>query len=128
MIEKTMRKFTCVRCGKKTQDKQGGFSQYSQKHETDLIYENIDLCDKCFKKTTKEERSVKMLEGLVEQGILSRDNIEELKLFQTDPQFKRECLIKGGFIKTKGSTNKKRSPSYYRRLALRKEKRLENEC
>jgi hypothetical protein len=122
-----MRKFVCKRCGKKATDKQGDFSHYSQKHETTLFYENIDLCDKCFKKTTKEERSVKMLEGLVEQNILSRDDIEGLKRFQKDPQFKRECLIKGGFIKTKGSTNPKRSPSYYRRLALRKEKRLENE-
>ncbi len=117
-----IRTFYCKRCNKKSHDKEGGFSRYDTKNKVNLIYENIDLCPKCFKITKKDQQRLTMIQKLMQLKILN--NEEDLKRFQTDKQF-RNKLIQEHFIKKKGDTNKKNThpPSYYNRLNRRKAKR-----
>ena len=88
----SIRKFVCKRCGKDAQDLQGGFTQYSKKFETNLVYENIDLCDKCFKITTREQKNLTHLQTAIELGVINKDDIETLKKFQTDKHFRKTVL------------------------------------
>jgi hypothetical protein len=105
---KTIRHFICKRCSKPSKDLQGGFSQYSEKHETELIYENIDLCDKCFKITTREEKNLAHLQSAIQQNIIKQEDIETLKRFQTDLPFRRSILEKIGAIKVNEEKRAKR--------------------
>lgn len=100
MNRNTVRKFICKRCDKPSKDLQGGFTQHSTKHDIDLIYENIDLCDKCFKKTRQEEKNLSFLQEGIEKGLIDKDDIETLKRFQTDIYFRRAILENLGIIKT----------------------------
>jgi hypothetical protein len=122
---RTVRKFICKRCEKPSKDLQGGFSQWSQKHQAELIYENIDLCDKCFKITRNEEKNLKYLQEAMSKGLIKEGDIETLKRFQMEKPFRTEILEKLGYIKRKGVTpvGEKHPPSHYRRLERRKRER-----
>lgn len=100
MDRNSIRRFTCKRCGKPSTDLQGGFTQYSQKHETELIYENVDLCDKCFKQTNAEKKNLGFLQEAIQKGVFKQDDMEVLKRFQTDKYFRRAILENIGVIKT----------------------------
>ena len=120
-----LRKFICKRCGKKSTDKKGGFSIHSEKHNVDLIYENIDLCDRCFKKTTREEKNLKYLQEAITRGLINQNDIPTLKKFQTNLCFRKEILEKIGVIKNNSVqvVEQAHPPSYYKRLAKRKKER-----
>lgn len=99
-----IRTFICKRCGKKDHDKEGGFSRFDTKHNVNLIYENIDLCRKCFKITKKEQMRLTMVQKLMELKLLVTE--EDIKRFQTDKQF-RNKLIQDNFINKKGSVKER---------------------
>ena len=101
MDRNTVRKFVCKRCGKNATDLQGGFTQYSQKHETDLIYENVDLCKKCFKKTQQESKNLAILQEAIVQGIFKETDLDHIKRFQTDIYFRRAVTEQIGAINCK---------------------------
>lgn len=100
MNRNTIRKFVCKRCGKDAKDLQGGFKQFSEKHQVELEYENIDLCDRCFKITIREEKNVKYLQQAIAENLIKQEDIESLKRFQTDRFFRRAILENLGVIKT----------------------------
>lgn len=104
MNRNTIRHFICIRCHKSSTDKQGGFTRHDIKLNADLIYENYDLCKKCFKKTLKEQKQIGQVQELIEKKILSSE--EDIKRFQTDPIFRRETVSKY-FIAKKGDLKKR---------------------
>lgn len=125
MDSRSIRKFICKRCGKPSKDLQGGFNQFSTKHNIVIQYENIDLCDRCFKITNREQKHIENLKKAIELGVISDKDIESLKLFQSNVHFRKTILEKIGVIKVNGIIPKtsKYPPSYYRRLLIRKNKR-----
>jgi hypothetical protein len=106
---RSLRKFTCKRCGKPSKDLQGGFTTFNKKHNVELMYENIDLCDKCFKKTTREEKNLKYLQEAISQNIIDKDDVATLKRFQVDMPFRRDILEKIGVIKVNEEKRLKRA-------------------
>jgi hypothetical protein len=124
---KTVRHFICKRCEKPSKDLQGGFTQHSEKHDVDLVYENIDLCPKCFKKTNKEEKNLSHITEAINRGLIEQTDVTSLKRFQTDMPFRKLILEKCGIIKNNSvkEVGNNHPPSHYRRLARRKREREE---
>ena len=99
---KGVRHFICKRCEKPSTDEHGGFSRYDKKHNAELIYENVDLCRKCFKLTRKDQSNFNRIKILFEKHILNENNIKQ---FQTDRQFKF-MIHKKYFVAKKGDLKK----------------------
>jgi len=107
-FSRTKRHFVCKRCGKKATDLQGGDRIYSKKHDCIIESENVDLCNRCFKLTRKEEKNVQFLQMAIQEGVLDKDDVEAFKKFQTDKVFKKEILEKCGIIKVNEEKRAKR--------------------
>jgi len=104
MVRETTRRFICKRCGKPSTDKMGGFSRWDSKNQVEIIYENIDLCNPCFKRTRKEQSQIGMLQQLMQKGILKTE--EDFIKFQEDKQF-RNKLIQENFVAKSGDLKAK---------------------
>jgi len=98
------RKFICKRCGKQSSDEQGGFERFDKKLDIKIVYENVDLCKKCFNRSVKDYNQLRFVESLSQKGILKTE--EDFLKFQSDKKF-RTKLIRENFENKAGELKKR---------------------
>jgi hypothetical protein len=97
------RSYICMRCEKKSVDFRSGYSEVL-KDGTKLETENVDLCNKCFKKTQSEYRQTEYIKDKLGKGELKDEDLHKI---QDSPSFKRELYESSeGLINKKGHAKK----------------------
>ena len=95
--------YICMRCEKKSCDYRSGYTEELE-DGTKLETENVDLCNKCFKKTQSEYRQTEFIQDKLGKGEITD---EDLHLIQDSPNFKRELYESSeGLINKKGHAKK----------------------
>jgi hypothetical protein len=96
---RTPRRFKCMRCEKMTVDYLAGYKKEFE-DGVKLETENIDLCNKCFKKTQSEHRQTEFIKDALGKGELKDEDLIKL---QEDKNFKRKFYeSKEGIINKSG--------------------------
>lgn len=112
------RRFICMRCEKACNDYRAGYKKTFE-DGVKLETENIDLCNKCYKKTESEYRQTEFIKDKLGKGDIKE---EDLKRISEDPNFKRELYEgKDGIVNKKGKAKAFKENLIKERLKAQKE-------
>ena len=107
-----------MRCEKKSNDYRAGYTKTFE-DGVKLETENIDLCNKCFKKTQSEYRQTEFIKDKLGKGEIKE---EDLKRIIDEPNFKRELYEgEGGIVHKKGGAKAYKEKLIADRLKAQKE-------